>query len=72
MPEIAGLTDGPAPESLVVVKRELLRLSLIDARRFVDTMPAIVRDEISREEANALTERLAAAGALVEVQMDPR
>lgn len=64
------LTGADATKRIGVIKliRELLGLGLGDAKAFVESAPKVVKDGLSRPDAEALKERLIAAGGLVKVE----
>jgi large subunit ribosomal protein L7/L12 len=65
----AVLTDVGANKILVIkAVRELTGLGLKEAKDLVDAAPKAVKEGVSREEADAVKEKLAEAGATVEVK----
>ena len=65
----AILTDV-GPNKILVIKavRELTGLGLKEAKDLVDAAPKGVREGVTKEEAEAVKEKLAEAGATVEVK----
>ena len=65
----AILTDV-GPNKILVIKavRELTGLGLKEAKDLVDAAPKAVKEGVTREEADAVKEKLAEAGAAVEVK----
>jgi len=65
----AVLTDV-GPNKILVIKavRELTGLGLKEAKDLVDAAPKAVKEGVTREEADAVKEKLAEAGAMVEVK----
>ena len=65
----AVLTDV-GPNKILVIKavRELTGLGLKEAKDLVDAAPKAVREGVNKEEAEAAKEKLAEAGATVEVK----
>jgi large subunit ribosomal protein L7/L12 len=65
----AVLTDV-GPNKILVIKavRELTGLGLKEAKDLVDAAPKAVREGVNREDADAVKEKLAEAGATVEVR----
>ena len=65
----AVLTDV-GPNKILVIKavRELTGLGLKEAKDLVDAAPKAVKEGVTREEADAVKEKLAEAGASVEVK----
>lgn len=51
--EIKGLFEG---------------MNLVQAKKFVESIPAIVKEDISKEEADKLMESLTKIGAVVEIE----
>jgi large subunit ribosomal protein L7/L12 len=65
----AVLTDVGANKILVIkAVRELTGLGLKEAKDLVDAAPKAVKEGVNREEADAVKEKLAEAGASVEVR----
>ena len=65
----AGLTDVGANKILVIkAVRELTCLGLKEAKDLVDAAPKPVKEGVTKEEAEATKEKLAEAGATVEVK----
>jgi large subunit ribosomal protein L7/L12 len=56
-------------EKIQVIKavREITNLGLKEAKELVESLPAVVGDELPKDEANALKEKLEAQGAKVEL-----
>jgi large subunit ribosomal protein L7/L12 len=65
----AVLTDV-GPNKILVIKavRELTGLGLKEAKDLVDAAPKAVKEGVNREEADGVKEKLAEAGATVEVK----
>jgi len=65
----AVLTDV-GPNKILVIKavRELTGLGLKEAKDLVDAAPKAVKEGVAKEEAEAAKEKLAEAGATVEVK----
>jgi len=65
----AVLTDV-GPNKILVIKavRELTGLGLKEAKDLVDAAPKAVKEGVTKEEAEAAKEKLAEAGATVEVK----
>lgn len=59
---------GAAKIGVIKVIREITGLGLVDAKKIVDGLPAEIKKDIPAEEANAIKEKLEAAGATVEVK----
>jgi large subunit ribosomal protein L7/L12 len=65
----AVLTEVGANKILVIkAVRELTGLGLKEAKDLVDAAPKAVKEGVAREEADAVKEKLAEAGATVEVK----
>jgi large subunit ribosomal protein L7/L12 len=65
----AVLTEVGANKILVIkAVRELTGLGLKEAKDLVDAAPKAVKEGVTREEADAVKEKLAEAGATVEVK----
>jgi large subunit ribosomal protein L7/L12 len=67
---VVTLTGTTAAQRIGVIKliRELNKLSLGDAKTFVDTVPKMVRDGLSVIEANDLKTQIEAAGGIVTIK----
>ncbi|MEO1278210.1 MAG: 50S ribosomal protein L7/L12 [Planctomycetota bacterium] len=59
--------DGGKKIQVIKVVREATGLGLKEAKEMVDNLPAKVKEGISKDEADALAEKLKEAGAEVEV-----
>ena len=65
----ATLTEiGPNKIPVIKVVRELTGLGLKEAKDLVDAAPKAVKEGVTKEEAEAAKEKLAEAGATVEVK----
>ena len=65
----ATLTEiGPNKIPVIKVVRELTGLGLKEAKDLVDAAPKAVKEGVAREEAEAVKEKLAEAGASVDVR----
>jgi large subunit ribosomal protein L7/L12 len=65
----AVLTDVGANKILVIkAVRELTGLGLKEAKDLVDAAPKAVKEGVTREEADQVKEKLAEAGAAVDIQ----
>ena len=65
----AVLTDVGANKILVIkAVRELTGLGLKEAKDLVDAAPKAIREGVTREEADQVREKLAEAGASVEIK----
>jgi len=65
----AVLTEVGANKILVIkAVRELTGLGLKEAKDLVDAAPKAVKEGVSKEEAEAVKEKMAEAGAIVEVK----
>ena len=65
----AVLTDVGANKILVIkAVRELTGLGLKEAKDLVDAAPKAVREGVNKEDAEAVKEKLAEAGATVEIK----
>lgn len=50
------------------IKSMIEGMNLVQAKKFVESVPQVIRSEISKEEAEKLKETLAAAGGTVEIE----
>lgn len=63
------LTDiGGTKVAVIKAVREITGLGLVDAKKLVDSTPAVIKENISPDEANEIKEKLMGAGATVEVK----
>lgn len=60
-------SDGGKKIGVIKVVRELTGLGLKEAKDLVDNLPAKVKEGLSKEEAEAMAEKLKEAGAEVEL-----
>ncbi|WP_304958360.1 ribosomal protein L7/L12, partial [Dubosiella newyorkensis] len=47
---------------------EITGLGLVDAKKLVDSAPAVIKENIAPEEADQIKEKLMGAGATVEIK----
>jgi large subunit ribosomal protein L7/L12 len=68
--EFDAVLTEVGPNKILVIKavRELTGLGLKEAKDLVDAAPKAVKEGVNREEADAVKEKLAEAGATVEVK----
>ena len=68
--EFDAVLTEVGPNKILVIKavRELTGLGLKEAKDLVDAAPKAVKEGVNREEADAVKEKLAEAGASVEVK----
>jgi len=59
---------GPNKVPLLKAVRELLQLTLLDAKNLVEGAPKELKSGIGKEEANEIKTKLEAAGAVVEIK----
>lgn len=63
------LTDiGGTKVAVIKAVREITGLGLVDAKKLVDSAPAAIKENIAPEEAEAIKEKLMAAGATVTIK----
>lgn len=64
------LVSFAADKKMGIIKavREILGLGLKESKDLVEAAPKIIRDDVSKEEAEALQSKLEAVGAVVEVK----
>lgn len=64
-----SLTDvGATKVAVIKVVKEITGLGLVDAKKLVDKLPAVIKENISPEEADGIKEKLVAAGASCEIK----
>ncbi len=68
--EFDVVLNGPGDKKIQVIKvvREATGLGLKEAKELVDSAPKAVKEKISKEEADALAEKIKEAGGDVEVK----
>ena len=68
--EIDAMLTEVGPNKILVIKavRELTGLGLKEAKDLVDAAPKAVKEGVTKEEAEAVKEKLAEAGASVDVR----
>lgn len=54
--------------TIKAIKSMMEGMNLVQAKKFVESVPAVVRADISKDEAEKLKEELAAVGATVEIE----
>ncbi|MFR7638180.1 MAG: 50S ribosomal protein L7/L12 [Allobaculum sp.] len=59
---------GGTKVQVIKAVRELTGLGLIDAKKLVDAVPAVIKENISPDEAEKIKEKLMEAGATVEIK----
>lgn len=59
---------GASKIAVIKVVREITGLGLKDAKALVDEAPKAVKENVSKDEANEVAEKLKAAGAEVEIK----
>ena len=64
---LAGF-DAAAKIKVIKVVRELTGLGLAEAKGFVESAPKAVKEDISKDDAEALKKQLEEAGAKVEIK----
>lgn len=63
------LTDvGGTKVAVIKAVREITGLGLVDAKKMVDGVPAVIKENIAPEEAEQIKEKLMAAGATVTIK----
>lgn len=68
--EFTVMLNAPGPSKIPVIKvvRELTGLGLKEAKGLVDEAPKAVKEDVSKEEADAAVAKLEEAGADVEIK----
>lgn len=59
---------GGTKVAVIKAVREITGLGLVDAKKLVDSTPAVIKENIAPEEADGIKEKLMAAGATVTVK----
>ena len=65
---LAGLADPKAKIKVIKVVREITGLGLADAKAAVENAPTTLKEAASKEDADALKEKIEAAGGKVELK----
>ncbi|MBO6042479.1 50S ribosomal protein L7/L12 [bacterium] len=65
--KVTGLTDPTKKVAVLKVYKEITGLGLMDAKKAIDALPAVVKEDIKKEEAADLKKKLEEAGAVVTV-----
>ena len=65
-----SLVSYPADKKITLVKlvREVLSLGLLESKTLVETVPKVLKEGVSKDEAEALRVKLTEAGAVVEIK----
>ncbi len=61
-------TFGSNKIAVIKIVREVTGLGLADAKKLTETPDAVIKEQIKKEDADALKERLSEAGATVEIK----
>lgn len=61
-------TDGGKKVNVIKVVKELLGLGLMEAKKLVDNLPAVLKENAKEDEAKDIKEKLSAVGAEVIVE----
>ncbi|WP_215740496.1 50S ribosomal protein L7/L12 [Mesomycoplasma hyorhinis] len=61
-------TDGGQKVNVIKVVKELLGLGLMEAKKLVDNLPAVLKENAKEDEAKDIKEKLSAVGAEVVVE----
>jgi large subunit ribosomal protein L7/L12 len=69
--DVILLEHGPRKITVVKVLRDILGLSLVEGRDFIESLPRAVRKDVSKEEARSLQRRLEEAGGSVLLEALP-
>ncbi|MFA1014924.1 50S ribosomal protein L7/L12 [Dubosiella newyorkensis] len=59
---------GGTKVAVIKAVREITGLGLVDAKKLVDSAPAVIKENIAPEEADQIKEKLMGAGATVEIK----
>jgi large subunit ribosomal protein L7/L12 len=59
---------GPNKINVIKAVREVTTLGLKEAKELVEAAPKVVKEGVSKEEANTVKEKLQAAGAVAEIK----
>ncbi|QNM93923.1 50S ribosomal protein L7/L12 [Mycoplasma sp. Pen4] len=61
-------SDNGKKVAIIKVVKDILGLSLMDAKKIVDALPAVIKENIKPEEAEQLKSQLVEAGAEVTIE----
>ena len=59
---------GPQKLQVIKVARELTGLGLKEAKELVDNAPRVLKEKVSKQEAETLKAKLTESGAVVEIK----
>ncbi len=59
---------GPTKMDVIKAVKEVTGVSLMDAKKLVDSAPSTIKEKVSKEDADAAEAKLKAAGATVEIK----
>lgn len=66
--DVVLVAAGDKKIAVIKVVREITQLGLVEAKGLVDSAPKAVKEAVSKEEAELLRDKLAEAGATVEIK----
>lgn len=66
--KLTGFADGTKAKVIKEIKTIMEGMNLVQAKKFVEDAPQIVRKEVSKEEAEELKKILETAGATVQLE----
>ena len=66
--DVILIEAGPKKISVLKIVRETLGLEIAEAKHFIENVPRAVKEDLSREEAEPLVDRLERADALVRLR----
>lgn len=66
--DVILIEAGPNKISVLKIVRETLGLGTAEAKHFIENVPRAVKEDLSREEAEPLLDRLEQADALVQLR----
>lgn len=60
--------DAPAKSKIIKEVKAMLGLSLIDSKKFVESVPKVMKEGVTKEEGNKIVETIKALGGVVEME----
>lgn len=66
--KLAKFDDGKKVALIKEIKKIIEGMNLVEAKRFVEDCPKVVRQNVSKDEAEALKKQLEAAGGVIKLE----
>lgn len=65
---VSLISAGPSKVPVIKVIREVTGVTLMEAKAIADTVPSVIKEGLSKEEADSLAAKVMAQGAEVEIK----